>query len=153
MLICEMAAFYKYQNKTLIDVLKELYEEYGYYFDKVDNLLFEGSDGMNRMALIMDDLREKDLSEICGYKITAKNDYLTSEKNCKGIITHINLPSANVISFEFEDGSIITVRPSGTEPKLKVYYSLKSENQEDALKKYNLFKKDIEILMPISCKN
>lgn len=125
MLICEMAAYYKKQGKSLCDVIDSLYDEYGYYKNVTLSFAFQGAAGMDKMASIMSSLRTGISSKqiICNRKVVAVNDYLDSiaydfADNKQNVI---NLPKSNVISFALEDGSSITVRPSGTEPKIKLY--------------------------------
>ncbi|MCL2108176.1 MAG: phospho-sugar mutase [Oscillospiraceae bacterium] len=112
MLISEMAAYYKLQGKTLLDVMQELYSKYGYYLHKQLNMDFEGQAGMERIMAIMTGLRENKPAEIAGIEVVAHRDYA---ENIHG------LPLANVIEFLCKDGSILTARPSGTEPKIKFY--------------------------------
>lgn len=125
LLICEMAAFYKAQGKTLMDVLEELYEEYGYYLDALDSYTLSGIDGAEQIKMGMEELRRKESRLATG--ITKYLDYQN------GIDA---LPAANVLKYWFEDGSWVAVRPSGTEPKIKVYYSiLQSDNDKLKAKK------------------
>lgn len=132
-LICEMANYYKALGKTLGDRMNELYAEFGCYKNCVDSFAFEGSEGMDKMRSIMESLRQNPPKEIMGCKLLLVNDYLKSESldinGKKGILT---LPKSNVLKFAFTDGLGIIVRPSGTEPKLKVYYTVKSDSDEAA---------------------
>ncbi len=124
MLICEMAAYYRKQGKSLDEVITQLYKEFGYYKNKTVSFEFEGASGLERMNGIMSDLREDtSISEIAGRKIEVINDYKLSTKTDKATNTveTINLPKSNVIAYMFSDGCSITVRPSGTEPKIKLY--------------------------------
>ena len=123
MLICEMASYYKNQGKTLVDVMEEVYAKYGYFLDKLDSYTLKGIDGVERIAGIMKEMREKGKDLIEG--ISVVNDYT------QGIG---DLPKADVLKFVFEDSSWIAIRPSGTEPKIKVYYSVKGANKDDAEK-------------------
>ncbi len=134
MLICEMAAYYKLQGKTLVDRLKELYKQFGYYTCELNSFSFEGSNGLSIMNGIMDSLRQNPPSCICGIKLVKISDYSTSvEKDMlSGNVSKIPLPSSNVISFELENDSSFVIRPSGTEPKLKVYYSAMATSMENA---------------------
>ncbi len=146
MLICEMASYYKLQNKTLIDVLEELYLQYGYYFDNLESFTFEGAKGMEKMAEIMDSLRDG-ISKLGKYEICATYDYLAGKKYIGSNVEKINLPTSDVISFQLTNGSFVVVRPSGTEPKLKVYYSLKCEKEEDAYAMFKEIAKEIQKLI------
>lgn len=123
MLICEMAAYYKKQGKSLSEVMNELYEEYGYYKNSTLSFEFEGASGMETMQSIMDGLRSSNLAEMAGYKLVKHSDYLKSfEKDFEaGTESVINLPKSNVLAYYLENGNAIIVRPSGTEPKIKVY--------------------------------
>lgn len=136
MLICEMAAYYRTQGKSLDDVITELYKEFGYYKNKTVSFEFDGAAGLEKMGGIMTSLRENHPDEICGRKVTVVNDYKLSLKTDKanGTTAEIKLPKSNVIAFMLDDGCSITVRPSGTEPKIKLYITAVGENEESAIK-------------------
>lgn len=136
MLICEMAAYYRTQGKSLDDVITELYKEFGYYKNKTVSFEFDGAAGLEKMGGIMTSLRENHPDEICGRKVTVVNDYKLSLKTDKanGTTAEIKLPKSNVIAFMLDDGCSITVRPSGTEPKIKLYITAVGENEESATK-------------------
>jgi phosphoglucomutase len=121
MLICEMAAYFKNRGKTLVDALEDIYEEYGFYLDALDSFTFSGKDGAQRIKAIMADFRSRGAEIFGGLK--AVKDYGTGLEG---------LPKENVLKFIFEDGSWLAVRPSGTEPKLKVYYSVRAKGRNDA---------------------
>lgn len=125
MLICEMAAFYRAQGKSLIQVRKEMYEEYGFYCNKLDTFTFEGASGMQKMNDIMDKMRTDYPKSVAGFKVIGFADYEASEKTdlLTGAVEKITLPKSNVISLYLEGGNKAIIRPSGTEPKLKVYYT------------------------------
>ena len=123
MLICEMASYYKNQGKTLVDVLNDIYAKYGYYLDKLDSFTLKGIDGIEKIQAIMKAMREAGASLIDG--IVTVYDYE------KGVD---DLPKSDVLKFVFADSSWIAIRPSGTEPKIKVYYSVRGENEADASK-------------------
>ena len=114
MLFCEMAAWYKKQKKTLADALQELYEEHGFYKSEVLEYSFPGAQGMEEMARILADLRENPPKELEGAAVKKTIDYLEPA----------GLPPANVLEYHLENGGRIMIRPSGTEPKLKVYLNL-----------------------------
>ena len=137
MLICEMAATYKAQGISLIDKINELYEKFGYYMHKQLSFAYEGQSGMETMQSIMTSLRNNPPASIGGYKIIGINDYLTSESQDieSGVKATIDLPKSNVIGFELENGNSAIVRPSGTEPKIKVYLTAvgKSGNETDEI--------------------
>ena len=134
MLICEMAAFYRAQGKSLIQVRKEMYEEYGFYCNKLDTFTFEGASGMQKMSDIMDKFRTDYPKEIAGYKVIGIADYEASEKTdlATAAKEHIDLPKSNVISLYLEGGNKTIIRPSGTEPKLKVYYTAVGNTMDEA---------------------
>jgi len=135
MLICEMAAYYRKKGKTLDQVINKLYDEFGYYYNKTEAFEFEGSEGMKTMANIMSTLRQSHPKEIAGFKVTRASDYLNSRT--KDIETEkekdIDLPKSNVLAYELEGGGSVIVRPSGTEPKIKVYITSVGESEKDAV--------------------
>ncbi len=133
-LICEMAAYYKAEGKTLGDRINELYAEFGTYLNFVDSFAFEGSVGMETMKGIMTSLRENPPVELLGRKLVLMNDYLTGESHLieSGEKEKIDLPRSNVLKFVYEGGLGVMVRPSGTEPKIKIYYTVKADTAEAA---------------------
>ena len=138
MLICEMAAYQKAQGRTLLDRLEELYQEYGYYKDMVDSFTLPGVDGQDRIADIMDSLRAADASVFGGLTVAERKDY------AEGID---ELPKANVLKYFFADGGWMAVRPSGTEPKIKFYYSVKGESMKSAEDKVESLRSAVKELM------
>ncbi|MBO4338875.1 MAG: phospho-sugar mutase [Clostridia bacterium] len=139
MLLCEMAAYYKSKGKTLVDVMNGLYEKYGMYFNTLLNFNFEGASGMQKMADMMSSLRENAPKEIAGQKVVTVADYKTSEKTNveTGEKSVINLPKSNVLSYSLPDGSGAIVRPSGTEPKIKIYITAVANTKQAAENKAN----------------
>ena len=132
-LICEMANTYRAEGKTLADRLDELYAEFGAYRNSVDSFAFEGSTGMDKMRAIMEKLRNNPPAEVLGRKLVTFNDYLKGEsRTADGSVSEIKLPKSNVLKFIFEDGLGIIARPSGTEPKLKIYYTVKADTMQAA---------------------
>ncbi len=122
MLICEMASYYKLQGKSLLDVMHELYEKYGYFCHRLCNYAFKGEAGLLKMDEITSGLRANPLTEIAGQKIAVRRDYQESvETKADGTVTEITLPKSNVLVYIFENGGSLIVRPSGTEPKMKIY--------------------------------
>lgn len=123
MLLTEMAAWYDAQGMTLFDALNALYEKYGWYAEKTHNLVMPGLDGLRDMAKLMKDLRENPPTEISGVKVIVRKDYTDgSVIDCvTGAKSRMELSGSNVLRYELEDGTVILVRPSGTEPKIKVY--------------------------------
>ncbi len=134
MLVCEMAAYLKTQGKTILDALKALYETHGQFLSKVQSIELKGSDAMEKAAKMMSDLREKIPESIGGAAVTVVRDYAArKEKNVvTGDEAPIMLPSSNVLEFILgEQGSVIA-RPSGTEPKVKFYYTAVGKTKEEA---------------------
>ena len=123
MLLTEMAAWYDAQGMTLFDALNALYEKYGWYAEKTHNLVMPGLDGLRDMAKLMKDLRENPPAEISSVKVIVRKDYTDgSVIDCvTGAKSRMELSGSNVLRYELEDGTVILVRPSGTEPKIKVY--------------------------------
>ena len=134
MLICQMASYYKRQGKTLVDVMNDLYEKYGYYQNATLNFSFEGEDGMKTMQSIMANLRQNPPAEIAGAQVIGRSDYLESVSYGDKEGT-INLPKSNVLEYRLANGCKLIARPSGTEPKIKIYLSGKgatmAQSQEE----------------------
>lgn len=126
LLICEMAAYYKSKGLTLLDKMEEIYKKYGYYRDNLDSFTLKGYDGLNKIKAMMDKLRN---SESIFDDTLEKIDYSNPVKAEDGFGY---LPISNVLKYILKDGSWIAVRPSGTEPKIKIYYSIKGNNKEEA---------------------
>ena len=123
MMLTEMAAWYAAQGMTLFDTLEKLYEKYGYYAEKTHNLVMPGLDGLKDMAELMKNLRENPPADIGGVKVVTRKDYSNgSVVDCAtGETSTMELSGSNVLRFELADGTSVIVRPSGTEPKIKVY--------------------------------
>ena len=134
MLICEMAAYYKTQGKSLADVMDSLYDEFGYYFNTVESYTFEGAAGMEKMADIMNGLREASPNNFAGYEVIRADDYKTSTSInvADSSVSTIDLPKSNVLAYSLMNGNKIIVRPSGTEPKIKAYITAIGKNKEEA---------------------
>lgn len=134
MLICEMAAYYKSKGLSLAQVMDGLYDEFGYYFNTVSSYTFEGASGMEKMADIMDTLRNNAPTEFAGMTVTKIDDYKTSVSTDieSGATAVIELPKSNVLAYTLTDGNKVIVRPSGTEPKIKAYITAIGKNREDA---------------------
>ena len=137
MLICEMVAFYKAKGLLLTDVLDGLYKKYGYYFCSQKSFTCEGESGMKRIAGIMDTLRSETPAEIANEKVIRADDYEKSlSRNLEnGTESKITLPVSNVLCYYMSDGSSLIVRPSGTEPKIKLYIGSVGATEDDANKK------------------
>lgn len=134
LLICEMAAFYKQQGKTLLQVMDALYQQHGYFVHTQLNFAFEGISGMEKMQQIMTRLREQVPASVGGLTVQAVCDYESSQKRetATGAVTPITLPKSNVISYLLKHAASAIVRPSGTEPKIKVYVTAVGQSHEQA---------------------
>lgn len=137
MALCEAAAFYKEQGKTLWDAMIDMYEKYGYYKDSIKAITLAGKEGLEKIASILEQLRNEPPAEIAGYKVLSARDYKadTIKDLATGEIKPTGLPSSNVLYYDLEDDAWLCVRPSGTEPKIKFYYGVKGTSLEDADKK------------------
>lgn len=124
MLICEMAAYYRSIGSSIKQRLEEIYAQYGRYLNKVDSYEFPGLSGMDKMAGIMKGLREKAPEEFAGHKVVKVTDYEDTETT--------GLPKANVLRYDLDDGAVVIVRPSGTEPKIKTYFTTKGKDLAEA---------------------
>ena len=131
MLICEMAAYYRSIGSSLKQRMEEIYAQYGRYLNKVDSYEFPGLTGMDKMAGIMQNLRKNPPAEFAGYKVEKVTDYQNPDET--------GLPPANVLIYTLEGGASVVVRPSGTEPKIKTYFTTlgkdlaEAQAQKDAL--------------------
>lgn len=134
MLICEMAAYYKTQGKSLAEVMDDIYDEFGYYYNTVSSYTFEGASGMEKMAAIMDGLRNNAPSSFSSMDVTVIDDYKTSVSTvlADNSTSKIDLPKSNVLAYTLTDGNKIIVRPSGTEPKIKAYITAIGKTKEEA---------------------
>lgn len=130
MLICEMTSYYLQKGITLIERLQQLYEQFGYYQNKLIDIAFEGAKGMTQMNELMKTLRESNFSAIGNTKISVSNDYKKSISKEAGKETILQLPKSDVLEYKLEDKSKIIIRPSGTEPKLKIYLSACKETAQ-----------------------
>ena len=141
MLICEMAAYYRSIGSSIKEELERIYAQYGRYLNKVDSFEFPGLSGMDKMAGIMQSLRQNPPAEFAGYKVVSVADYQARTKTdlVTGAVEPIDLPAANVLIYALEGGASVVVRPSGTEPKIKTYFTTlgkdlaEAEAQKDAL--------------------
>ena len=138
MLICEMAAYYRSIGSSLKARMEAIYAKYGRYLNKVDSFEFPGLSGMDKMAGIMASLRENAPSEIGGYKVTKVVDYTKTEET--------GMPSANVLVYTLDGGATVIVRPSGTEPKIKTYFTTLGKDLAEAEAQKNVL---AEALKPI----
>ena len=137
MLICEMTVFYKNLGKTLLDVLDEIYQEYGYYYSSQKSFTCEGQSGMAKIKEIMETLRQNPPKEICGSNVIKINDYGVSKSYdiLNNLESEITLPKSQVLCYFLEDDSTFIVRPSGTEPKIKTYICAVGKTKQEAEQK------------------
>lgn len=149
MLLCEMAAFYKQQGKTLWDAMTDMYEKYGYYKDQVVSVTLAGKEGLEQIANIMKRLHEEPVTSIGGFKVEAVRDYEkdTRTELATGTVTPTGLPKSNVIYYELEDNAWVCVRPSGTEPKIKLYLGVCGANEEDSNQKAEMLSQSAKKLL------
>ena len=136
MLVCEMAAYYKKQGKSLAEVIDGLYEEFGYYLNKTYSFEFGGAAGMHKMADIMTAVRDNTPKSIAGYDVVKVSDYFLRKETdvATGSVTDIDLPKSNVIALHLADDNAVIIRPSGTEPKIKLYITSVGKDKDNAAK-------------------
>lgn len=134
MALCEAAAYYKTQGKTLWDAMIEMYEEFGYYKDDIKSVTLKGIEGLQKIQEIMDTLRKEPPAEFAGHKVVSFRDYKkdTVTDVATGETKPTGLPNSNVLYYDLTDDAWVCVRPSGTEPKVKFYYGVKGTSLEDA---------------------
>ncbi|WP_406687494.1 phospho-sugar mutase [Rossellomorea vietnamensis] len=134
LMAAEAAAYYKKEGKTLYNVLHELFEVHGFYQEGLKSLTLKGKEGAEQIQGILKDFRNEPLKEVAGLRVVSSEDYKTSKKMdlVSGEETSIHLPSSNVLKYHLEDGSWICLRPSGTEPKIKFYFSVIGETESDS---------------------
>ncbi|MCD7946570.1 MAG: phospho-sugar mutase [Clostridiales bacterium] len=150
-IVAEMAAYYATQGKTLYDAMMDCYAKYGFYGEKTLNLVMPGLDGMAKMAGIMQRLHAEPLTEVAGTPVVVAKDYLTGTATdlATGKVEEMELKDSNVVAYDLADGTTFVIRPSGTEPKIKVYILANGETQEECdakVAKYNAFAPSIKEL-------
>ena len=145
MALCEAAAYYKTQGKTLWDAMVDLYERFGYYKDGIQAITLKGIEGLQKIQEILETLRKNPPAEVGGYKVLKARDYQADTiKDIKtGEVTGTGLPSSNVLYYDLTDDAWLCVRPSGTEPKVKFYYGVKGESLADADAKSEALGKEV----------
>ena len=145
MALCEAAAYYRTQGKTLWDAMLDMYEKYGYYKDDIQSITLKGIEGLNKIQKIMDTLRENPPAQIGGCQVLKARDYKadTIKDIRTGEVTSTGLPSSNVLYYDLSDDAWVCVRPSGTEPKVKFYYGVKGNSLEDAEEKSSKLGKEV----------
>lgn len=137
MLICEMAVYYRSIGSSIKERLEEIYSQYGRYLNKVDSFEFPGLTGMDKMNSIMSSFRENPPKDFAGYKVEKVTDYLNSKAT--------GLPPANVLIYALEGGASVVIRPSGTEPKIKTYFTTLGKDLEEAMKQKDALAKSLNL--------
>ena len=147
MLICEMTAYYHAKGMTLYDALEGLYEKYGFCLERNVEIYMEGVDGPAKMAALLDGMRGNTPVSLGGVKVVTFGDYKaqTFTDVATGEKTSTGLPSSNVLSFKLENGDVVIVRPSGTEPKVKFYFMVSAADQDTALANIEAYKNTLNI--------
>ena len=151
-LLCEVAAYYYSQGKDMVDALEDIYKEYGYYKDGISNIVLEGLEGKKKINSAMDYFKNNEIS-LKSFKILSKLNVADSKEVdfVTGNVTESDLPKSNVVKYELEGGSWFVLRPSGTEPKLKVYYQIVAESSKVADEQMALLQKEVlEIVNPLT---
>lgn len=145
-LICEMAAYYKAKGISLYEKMQEIYKEHGYYLNRVISFEFKGESGMEKMAQIMETLRNDSLDSIADYKVLSISDYKKSETVdvVTGEKSLIDLPKSNVLAYALEKANGVIIRPSGTEPKIKVYFTARGNDKKSAEGIFSALSEDME---------
>lgn len=145
MMLCEVAAWCKKNNKTLWDAMIDMYEKYGYYREGLDTLTLKGIDGAAQIQQMMSDMRSNPPKTLGGFDVLAVRDYKADTRKdlVTGEVTATGLPSSNVLYYELSDNAWCCVRPSGTEPKIKFYFGVKGSSLADADAKLEALKKDL----------
>lgn len=143
MLIAEMTLYYKEQGMSLYEALIKLYEKYGFYKETLISIELEGKEGQEKIASCIDALRNSPIESVEGVKISTKLDYKLSLEESNGVKSEIKLQKSNVLKYILEDGSSFVVRPSGTEPKMKIYLAVKGSSLENAESEIERFKSKV----------
>ncbi|TCP29309.1 alpha-phosphoglucomutase [Scopulibacillus darangshiensis] len=145
LLAAEAAAYYKGQGKSLFDALQEIYQEYGFFREGLESLTLKGIQGSEQIQGILRNFREDRPDAVAGIGVAVSEDYQSSERHVvqTGVTEKIILPVSNVLKYHLEDGSWFCLRPSGTEPKIKFYFGVRSESAEDSAHKLDTIKNDV----------
>ncbi|MBQ8292206.1 MAG: phospho-sugar mutase [Bacilli bacterium] len=143
LLLAEVASFYKEQGKTLVQVLNDIYEEFGFYQEGVLNIYLRGQEGSARIKRIMNHFQGLEINEIAGKKVVRVEDYDLGVAKENGNVEKLTLPKSLVVKYIFDDGGWFVLRPSGTEPKLKVYISIVCKTKAESLALVDTLKKEV----------
>ena len=154
MLCAEMVCYYAYIGKSVFDRLQEIYAKYGYVLDKNVSIQYSGLNAMKEMNAVVDGLKTIRVEEFAGIKVNAIRDYSAAKRTVidGGAVDEMDIPKCNCVYYELEGGSFVCVRPSGTEPKLKIYYSLKAKDEQTANEQLAVLQSDVNKLLE-SAKN
>ncbi len=149
MLCAEMVCYYAYLGKSVFDRLQEIYEKYGFVLDKNVSIQYQGLNAMKEMNDVVDGLKRISVTEFAGVKVEAIRDYSVAKRTDmqSGEVTALDIPKCNCVYYELSGGSFICVRPSGTEPKLKIYYSLKEKDERTATEKLSQMQEAVNALL------
>ena len=148
MLCAEMVCYYKYVGKTVYERLQEIYAKYGYVLDLNISVQYSGLNAMKEMNGVVDGLKNLTVQTLGGKSVLAVRDYSADKRKITGGGEEkLGIPKCNCVYYELEGGSFVCVRPSGTEPKLKIYYSLREDSEQTALEKLELMKADVQSLL------
>jgi len=137
LLIAECMSYYKHEGLTLVDVLNDLYQRFGYHHEDQVSLTLKGSDGSQKIKSILNHFRTSIISDFAGFKVVGKEDYLLLEKTKDGNKSKLDFPPSDVIKYYLEDGTWLAIRPSGTEPKCKFYFCVLGKSELDVKEKFN----------------
>ena len=151
MVIAEMAAYYNSIGTSIYEELQKFYDEFGFYLEGIESITLKGKDGLEQMAELMANLRENVKDTLIGKKIKIKRDFNShKEYNLEtGEENEIHLPKENVLQFVLEDNTFITARPSGTEPKIKFYFSVNADSNENVKAKLDETMKEFKAILEI----
>ncbi|UQS87423.1 phospho-sugar mutase [Nicoliella spurrieriana] len=148
MMLAEVAAYYKQRGMTLYDGLQEMYQKYGYFEEKTISKLFEGLEGQKKMAAIMESLRNDPMTEFAGEHVKSMEDFQTATRTIDdGTTETIDMPQSNVLKYWLDDGTWITIRPSGTEPKVKFYVGVEDQSKDEAMQRLDKYVQAIHELI------
>ena len=134
MLFAELVCYYQYINKSVYGRLSEIYDKYGYVIDATDSIKYSGLHAMDDMNKAVSKMREKEVTSVGIYTVSGVRDYLAGVRKADGETTELEIKGINCVYYELLSGGFICLRPSGTEPKLKVYYSVKGKDKAHAEK-------------------
>jgi len=145
LLIAECMSYYKHEGLTLVDVLNNLYQRFGYHHEDQVSLTLKGSEGSQKIKSILNHFRTSLISDFAGLKVVGKEDYLLGEKTKDGLKTKLDFPPSDVIKYYLEDGTWLAIRPSGTEPKCKFYFCVLGKDEVEVKEKFSSINQALKI--------